>query len=80
MGQVPSQGNTPAGRYQMTKELELDGDLNHDGVNVGLYGAAPVPQAAAIANASGGVTVDAEARTAVNSVLTVLRNLGLIAT
>lgn len=37
-------------------------------------------QASAIADVSGGSTVDAEARTAINSVLTMLRDTGLIAT
>ncbi|MCG8507085.1 MAG: DUF2793 domain-containing protein [Sphingomonadales bacterium] len=37
-------------------------------------------QEAAIADASGGATVDAEARTAINAVLAALRNHGLIAT
>lgn len=35
---------------------------------------------AAIANPTGGATVDAEARTAINSILAVLRTKGLIAT
>jgi len=37
-------------------------------------------QASAIADATGGATVDAEARTAINALLAVARSLGLIAT
>lgn len=47
---------------------------------IGFLGAAPVPQAAHIADPSGGGTVDSEARTAINAVLTVLENLGFVAT
>jgi hypothetical protein len=37
-------------------------------------------QAAAIPDATGGATVDAEARTAINDLLAVMRNTGFIAT
>lgn len=48
---------------------------------LGVFGhAAPTTQPLAIVNASGGATVDAEARTAINAVLAVLRANGLIAT
>lgn len=46
---------------------------------IGLYGVAPAEQAAAIANVSGGATVDAEARTALNALLARLRTFGLLA-
>lgn len=46
---------------------------------LGLYGVAPAVQAAAIANVSGGATVDAEARTALNALLARLRTFGLLA-
>ena len=44
------------------------------------YNSAPIVQGAAVADASGGATIDAEARTAVNSLLARIRSLGLIAT
>lgn len=47
---------------------------------VAFYGSTPVVQAAAIANPSGGGTQDAESRTAIGSILTTLRDLGLIDT
>ena len=47
---------------------------------LGMYGTTPVVQGSAIGNASGGVVVDTEARSAVNSILTALRNIGIIAT
>jgi len=55
---------------------EIDGDLNHDGSNVGFYGTAPAAQHAAIANA----TDAASAITQLNLALATLRSLGLIAT
>lgn len=35
------------GDLQVTGQLELDGDLNHDGSNIGFFGTAPVAQAGA---------------------------------
>ena len=49
-------------------ELEMDGDLNHDGSNVGFYGTAPIAQA--VLATGGGATVD--------NVITALQNLGLV--
>lgn len=47
---------------------------------IGFLGATPVARAAHIADPSGGATTDAEARTAINAILVVLENLGLVAT
>ena len=44
------------------------------------YNAVPIIQGAAVADASGGATIDAEARTAINALLARIRSLGLIAT
>jgi hypothetical protein len=44
---------------------------------VGFNGAPPQSRAAAIASPSGGATVDAQARTAIDSIRTVLKNAGL---
>ena len=46
---------------------------------IGFFGATPVAQQSSIANPSGGVTVDAEARTAIVSILGVLDALGFTA-
>lgn len=46
---------------------------------LGFYGVTPVVQQSAITAPSGGATQDAEARTAINSILTALQNLGLTA-
>lgn len=54
--------------------------LDTSATGVGFYGASPSAQPAAVANASGGVVVDAEARAALNALLARLRTLGLIAT
>lgn len=47
--------------------------------NFGMGGATPIPQGAAITDAAGGATVDAEARTALNALLAQLRLFGFIA-
>ncbi len=47
--------------------------------NFGMGGATPAPQGAAIPDAAGGATVDAEARTALNALLAQLRTFGFIA-
>jgi hypothetical protein len=47
---------------------------------IGFWNATPVVQQAAVADASGGAVIDAEARTALNSLLAKLRTLGIIAT
>jgi len=47
--------------------------------NFGMGGATPIGRGAAIANAAGGATVDAEARTALNALLAQLRLFGFIA-
>lgn len=47
---------------------------------LGFYNAAPVVQWAAVADASGGAVIDAEARTALNALLARTRGSGLLAT
>lgn len=47
---------------------------------LGFWNATPVVQPAAQADASGGATIDAEARTALNGLLAKLRTIGIIAT
>ena len=61
-------------------ETEIDGAFNHDGTTVGFYGTTPTAQGTAVADASGGVVIDAEARTAINALLARIRSTGLIAT
>ena len=46
---------------------------------IGLYGITPVIQASAITAPTGGATIDAEARTAINSIRTALTNIGITA-
>ncbi len=46
---------------------------------LGFFGYPPVIQQGAIAQASGGITVDAQARGAINTLLTEVASLGLIA-
>jgi hypothetical protein len=47
---------------------------------IGFYNKTPVVQGASVADATGGATIDSEARTAINSLLSRIRDLGLIAT
>ncbi len=54
--------------------------LEIDGVGAGFFGAAPVGQGSSVADASGGSTVDAEARTAINALISRIEATGLIAT
>ena len=55
-------------------------NYRHLGAEWGIYGAAASTQPAAVGDASGGPTIDAEARTALNDLLARLRTLGIIAT
>jgi len=56
--------------------FEIKGELKHTGTLAGFFNKTPVGQQASIADPSGGVTVDANARTAINSILDVLDILG----
>ena len=47
---------------------------------LGFYNATPIVQGASVADATGGITVDAEARTAINALISRIEALGLIAT
>ena len=47
---------------------------------IGFWGATPVVQPAGVADATGGTTVDAEARTALNALILRLESIGIIAT
>jgi len=40
-------GDLSTGDIQLVADVEIDGDLNHDGSNVGFYGTAPTAQSAA---------------------------------
>lgn len=60
--------------------LDLTGtpiSLGQTGGAVGLYGVTPVARAGAITAPSGGATVDSEARTAINSIRTAIKNFGI---
>lgn len=70
--------DNPSGQLTVADNLVLNGQLDQNGSQVGFYGAATVIQAAAIIDAAGGVTVDNEARTAINAALQALRDLGLV--
>lgn len=63
-------------------ELVANGAVKVDvsATGVGFLGATPVAQQAHIADPAGGGTVDAEARTAINSILSALETYGLLAT
>ena len=50
------------------------------GQKLGFYGVTPIVQRVHIADPTGGTTTDAEARTAINSILTALETLGFLRT
>lgn len=52
-------------------------NIGSTGGKVGLYGETPVVQSGAISAPTGGVTVDAEARNAINTIITDLKNIGI---
>lgn len=68
-------GPTGGGTYNGTVTA---GTVNAT-TNFGMGGATPIGRGAAIADAAGGATVDAEARTALNDLLVQLRLFGFIA-
>ena len=60
--------------------LDLTGtpmSLGKSGGTVGLYGATPVSRATAISSPSGGATVDSQASTAIDSIRTAIKNIGI---
>lgn len=79
-------------RYRFEKVIEIPSGINiailgPDGMKIGtsttqkigFFNKTPVAQQATIADPSGGITQDAEARTAINSILDVLDALGFTA-
>ncbi|MCB9911388.1 MAG: hypothetical protein H7A46_18815 [Verrucomicrobiales bacterium] len=63
-----------AGAYSW--EITVGGDA---AAKVGFHGVTPTAQAAHIADPSGGTTVDAEARAAINTILVALEGKGVVA-
>ena len=54
--------------------------VGKSGGAVGFYGTTPIAIGASVADASGGATIDAEARTAINALISRIEALGLITT
>ncbi len=50
------EAETKVGGFRVDDELEIDGNLNHDGSNIGFYGTAPVAQSSAYSTVN--VTTD----------------------
>ncbi len=65
---------------QVDGEIAITGAFNHDGGTFGALGAAPAAQRAHVVDPTGGATVDAEARTAINAILVTLETFGYHAT
>lgn len=69
------------------KKIITGGGTHPDGVQVGetaaekvgFFGKDPIVQPTAVAAPAGGATVDAEARTAINAIITKLETLGIVA-
>jgi hypothetical protein len=62
--------NLDTGNILMSNGLEIDGDLNHDGSNVGFYGTAPVAKPTVTGSKGGNA--------ALASLITALASIGLI--
>lgn len=71
------------GEFSDTKVFEKKVQFNNNVsigkalTKIGVYGVTSVVQASAISAPSGGATVDAEARTAINSLRTAIKNFGI---
>lgn len=73
------------GEYRFTKNVnfgpnaKLDGNLTigETASKIGLYGVAPIARQTAITSPSGGTTVDSQARTAINTIILTLKNVGI---
>ena len=61
------------GKYQVVSPMEFS-----ESAYVGFYGKASIKQPATIADPTGGGTVDTQSRTAINSLIDRLQDLGLI--
>lgn len=79
-------------KYRFSKSIQMQDGRNIEfntgtgtrigtatGQKIGFFNVTPIVQVSAISAPSGGATVDAEARTAINSIRTALTNLGLTA-
>lgn len=79
-------------KYKFNKTVEIEDNKNIKfsgkfGTKIGtatteklaFYGNTPVDQPATVSDPSGGVTVDSQARTAINAIIDRLQELGLIA-
>lgn len=62
--------NTWAAKQTFSTEIEIDGNLNHDGSNIGFYGNAPQPRPTVSGSRAGNA--------ALADLLAELANLGLI--
>lgn len=73
-------GGSYALEFDDSNNTTINGAIDHNGTTIGFFGTAPAAQPAAIADASGGAIIDAEARTAINALLAAVRTLGVIDT
>lgn len=72
------EANTFTLKQTFSGEVQVGGPLNHDGAEVGFYGAVPAVQP--VANPDTSAATLAELETEVNELKAALRSLGLIAT
>jgi hypothetical protein len=75
LGQVDIDAKTVTNIGTASGSVQLGGPGGH----VGVFGATPVTKAAAITPPTGGGTVDSQARTAINALITVIQNFGITA-
>lgn len=88
MADITTQGKIFKGTVRAEENVALEKNLSVKGDTIlgdstsdkiGFFGVTPVDQPATVADATGGSTTDAEARTAINAVIDRLQELGLIA-
>lgn len=65
-----------AGEQIFSKKITLKDEFVHQGVKAGFFNVSPAAQGSHIISPAGGDTQDAQSRAAINSVLTILENLG----
>ena len=55
------------------------GAINTTATTIGLYGETPVAQGSTVSSPTGGVTVDSQARTAIDAIIARIQAIGIIA-
>lgn len=65
--------------FDLGGNLTVTGDFQHNGTNLGFYGGGNIAQQSSATSPTGGGTIDSEARSSIDELITILDNLGLTA-